>query len=149
MVRHLAGDPALLAELHAHPDRQDAAIEELLRLYAPNEGFARTATRPVELGGRAVAAEDRVVLLFPSANRDEAVFPDPDRFVLDRHPNRHLAFGNGPHKCLGERLARLELRVALAELVRRCATIEPAGAVTWSSWPEYGPTSVPVRLTPR
>jgi cytochrome P450 len=148
IVRHLAGDPALLDDLRAHPDRRDTAIEEFLRLYAPNEGFARTTTRPVELGGQAVAEGDRVVLLFPSANRDESVFPEPDRFVPDRRPNRHLAFGNGPHKCLGERLARLELRIGLDELLARCATIELAGPVAWSSWPEIGPTRLPVRVTP-
>jgi cytochrome P450 len=149
IVRHLAGDPELLAALRADPAAHDAAIEEFLRLYAPNEGFARTTTRPVSLGGREIGEGDRVVLLFPSANRDASVFPDPDRFVPDRKPNRHLAFGNGPHKCLGERLARMELRIALTELLARVATLELAGDVAWSAWPEYGPTRLPVTVTAR
>jgi cytochrome P450 len=146
IVHHLARHPTLVTGLKAHPEHREPAIEEFLRLHAPNEGFARTTTCPVELGGRPVAEGDRVVLLFPSANRDERVFADPDEFRLDRRPNRHLAFGNGPHKCLGERLARLELRVGLDELLARCSAVELTGEVTWSSWPEYGPTKVPVRL---
>ncbi|HLH70366.1 MAG TPA: cytochrome P450 [Candidatus Dormibacteraeota bacterium] len=144
-IRHLAerGDHQEL--LRRRPDLIPAAVEELLRLYSPNLGFARTATRDVELRGRRVRAGDVVALVYASGNRDETVFPDPDQLVLGR-PREHLAFGHGVHKCPGAPLARLEIQVALEELLRRTSSFELTGPVTWSRWPEYGPTSLPMRL---
>ncbi|HZV50932.1 MAG TPA: cytochrome P450 [Candidatus Dormibacteraeota bacterium] len=144
-IRHLAEQRDHQELLRTRPDLVPAAVEELLRLYSPNLGFARTATRDVEIRGRRVRAGEVVALVYASGNRDEAVFPDPDRFVLDR-PREHLAFGHGVHKCPGAPLARLEIRVGLEELLRRTSGFELAGPVTWSRWPEYGPTSLPVRL---
>ncbi|MFF2118539.1 cytochrome P450 [Kitasatospora sp. NPDC058184] len=83
------------------------------------EGFRRTATREVELGGRAIRRGDKVVVYHASANRDGVVFPDPDRFDVTRSPNDHVSFGYGPHFCLGAQLARLQLRSALRCLVER------------------------------
>jgi cytochrome P450 len=144
-IRHLAERRDHQELLRARPDLVPAAVEELLRLYSPNLGFARTATRDVELHGCRVRAGDVIALVYASGNRDETVFPDPDRFLLDR-PREHLAFGHGVHKCPGAPLARLEIRVALEELLRRTSGFELVGPVTWSRWPEYGPTSLPVRL---
>lgn len=146
-VRHLCEDQALQDTLRRRPDLVPAAIEELLRLHTPNIGFARTATRSTELAGRSIAAGERVALVYTSANRDPAEFPEPDRVVLDRTPNRHLAFGHGPHKCVGSALARLELRVFLETLLA-AGVLTAAGEPTWSHWPEHGPSSLPIHLIP-
>ena len=105
-VDHLARDPELQAQLRADPALIPAALEELLRLFAPNQGFARTATRDVEVRGRTIREGEMAALVLPSANRDPDVFDDPETFVLDRSPNPHLAFGHGPHKCAGAPMAR-------------------------------------------
>jgi cytochrome P450 len=81
--------------------------------------MARVATRDVELRNRAIRRGQKVLMWYPSANRDEDVFPEPDRFDVERTPNEHLAFGHGEHFCLGASLARLELRVMFEELLRR------------------------------
>jgi cholest-4-en-3-one 26-monooxygenase len=91
--------------------------------------FRRTATRDLTLRGQTIREGDKVVLWYPSANRDEEVFADPDRFDIDRSPNEHLAFGIGQHFCLGANLARLELRIIFEEIVRRLRHPELAGPV--------------------
>jgi cytochrome P450 family 142 subfamily A polypeptide 1 len=101
----------------------DLAVEELLRWVTPVISFTRTATRPDTLAGTELADGDRVLLLYQSANRDEAVFDRPDDLVLDRSPNPHLAFGIGPHFCLGANLARVEVKTVLQELFRRLPDI--------------------------
>ena len=115
-----------------------------MRLYAPNQGFARTATRDVEVRGRTIRAGEMAALVLPSANRDPDVFDDPERFVLDRSPNPHLAFGHGPHKCAGIAVARTELKVALEELLARTASFERAGEPEMLGWPVYGPETLPL-----
>jgi cytochrome P450 family 142 subfamily A polypeptide 1 len=96
------------------------AVEEMLRWVTPIQNMNRTATRDVELGGQSIRAGDRLLLLYPSGNRDEAVFADPDRFDIRRSPNEHMAFGGyGRHHCLGAQLARLELTVLFDELLSR------------------------------
>ena len=124
------------------------ALEEFLRLYTPYRGFARTCTQEVTLHGRTIRPREPVALVYASANRDEAVFPQPDRFILHR-PNiaEHLAFGRGPHHCVGTALARLELRLALEGLLATTSAIELAGVVTPTRMPEIGALSVPVRLS--
>lgn len=144
---HLARDPDLQRTLRTRPDRLPAAIEELLRLYAPYRVFARTATRDVELGGRLIRAGEPVTMLFPSANRDESVFSDPHRLDLDRRPNRHLAFGRGAHRCPGAAMARLEMVAALRALLDDTTHLALDGPVKMFNWLEFGPRSVPLRLT--
>ncbi len=100
-------------------DLLPSAIEEMLRWVSPIKNMARTATADVELEGQPIAAGDKLLLLYSSANRDEAVFEDPFRFDIGRSPNEHVAFGFGPHFCLGANLARLELRVVLEQLLDR------------------------------
>lgn len=107
--------------------RIPTAVEELLRWVTPVHYFRRTATREVTLRGRRIREGDRVVLSYTSANRDEEVFPEPDRFDPTRDPNPHLAFGWGEHFCLGAKLARLEARVFLEELFRRVRAVELDG----------------------
>jgi len=99
------------------PTRIPTAVEEMLRWVTPIQNMNRTATRDVSLRGRTIREGDKVLLLYPSANRDERVFADPFRFDVRRDPNPHLAFGIGAHFCLGASLARLELRVLFEELL--------------------------------
>jgi cytochrome P450 len=105
------------------------AAEEMLRWTTPVISFMRTATREVELGGTTVAAGEPVLMLYGSADRDESVFPNADRFDAGRDPNHHVAFGFGTHFCLGAALARLELRIVLEQMLDRYATVATAGPV--------------------
>ncbi len=137
----LAGDPALM----------ETGVEELLRWVSPIKNMSRTVTRDLELRGQQLHEGDQVMLFYPSANRDAAVFADADRFDVRRDPNPHLAFGFGPHFCLGASLARLELKVMFTEVLRRMPDL-----VLASDEPiEFrdsnfisGPESMPVRFTP-
>jgi cholest-4-en-3-one 26-monooxygenase len=110
----LRGDPGLVP----------GAVEEMLRWVSPVKSMGRTVTRPVGLGGRRLEAGDDVLLIYPSANRDEAVFDDPDRFDITRDPNDHLAFGIGSHFCLGAALARIELVCLFEALLERLPDLD-------------------------
>ncbi|MEO9248080.1 cytochrome P450 [Citricoccus nitrophenolicus] len=147
-VAHLATDLDLQAQLRAHPEDLPSAIEEMLRLHAPYRVFARTATRDTVIHGRAVAQDEPIALIFPSANRDETRFEDPDTFVLRRKQNSHLSFGRGSHKCPAATMGRLELLIALEELLARTETFSLAGDIVMMNWLEYGPRSVPLALRP-
>jgi cytochrome P450 len=138
-VDHLARDQGLQQTLRADPSLTPIALEELLRLYAPNQGFARTATRDIAIRGRTIEAGEMAALVLPSANRDPAIFDEPEAFILDRAPNPHLAFGHGPHKCPGASAARAELRIALDELLSRTVSFERVGEPEMLGWPVYGP----------
>ena len=127
----LLESPGELAKLRARPELLEPAIEEMLRWVTPIQNMNRTATRDVELGGQQIREGDRMLLLYPSGNRDERVFDDPFRFDIARSPNDHLAFGGyGRHHCLGAQLARLELRVLFEELLRRMPEIARAAPQT-------------------
>lgn len=126
------------------------AIEEVLRWTSTATHLVRTATTPVVIRDRQIAAGERVTLWNPSANRDEDVFTDPDRFDIRRQPNRHLALGAGEHFCLGSTLARAELRLLYAELLRQTEAVELDGTpVRLGSIVLNGFESIPVRLAPR
>jgi cytochrome P450 len=107
----------------------DTAVDEILRWTSPVIHFARTVTGDTELRGRRIAEGETVAMFYPSANRDEEVFADPDSFRVDRAPNPHLAFGIGEHFCLGANLARLEIRLIFEEMLRRLPDLELAGPV--------------------
>ncbi len=111
--------PEQFALLAAEPDRRQLGIEEMLRWVSPIKNMARTATRDVELHGRTIQEGQKLLLLYPSANRDERNFDDPERFDVTRTPNDHMAFGFGAHFCLGNRLARLELATMVDRLFER------------------------------
>ena len=111
----LLGHPGQLAKLLADPSLLPGAVEEMLRFMPPVVHFRRTATCAVELGGRDIGAGDKVVVFHVGANRDPAVFAEPDRFDIERSPNDHLTFGAGPHFCLGAHLARRQMSAMLAE----------------------------------
>ncbi len=140
--------PTALAELRADPGLLPGAVEEMLRWWTPVMVFRRTATRDVELGGQHIAAGDKIVVSFTSANRDPAVFTDPDVFDLRRSPNPHLSFGHGPHFCLGAQLARVQMRALFGQLLGRTRTLELTGepALLRSSF-QRGVKRLPVTWT--
>ncbi|MDG1958113.1 MAG: cytochrome P450 [Candidatus Binatia bacterium] len=117
-IRLLAEDPELADELRCEPTRIPAFIEEVLRLEPPFKFHYRSVRRACELGGFALEAGDRLMLLWAAANRDPAVYDEPEQLQLDRtHPRHHMSFGRGAHFCVGAHLARLEARVVLEELL--------------------------------
>jgi cytochrome P450 len=146
MVVHLAEHVDLQNQLRHDPKLIPAAIEELLRLYSPYRGFARTATRDVEIGGRKIKRGEPIALLFTSANRDEDAFANADQFDINRPANKHMAFGRGPHQCAGAPLARVELRIALEEILAQTGGFAVNGPLQMTRWPEYGPISVPIKM---
>jgi cytochrome P450 len=145
-------------ELIRHPDQQQllrddaglipTAVEEIVRYCNPLHYFRRTALVDTELGGAQIRAGDKVAMIYTSANRDESVFSDPQRFDVRRTPNPHLSFGVGAHFCLGAHLARLEIRVFLEELLATFPTLELAGEpVRIRSNLNNGYRHIPVRLS--
>jgi cholest-4-en-3-one 26-monooxygenase len=134
------------AKLLADPELIDSAVEEIIRWTSPVLTFVRTVTRPHTLHGVELAAGDRVLLLYQSANRDETVFDDPHAFRLDRpDPRAHVAFGGGPHVCPGASLARLEGRVALSVFLDRVAEITPVDPGAYEEVPvawAHGPRTL-------
>lgn len=145
MGHHEADRARLAGDLSLMP----TAVEEFLRYLAP-VSVARTATRDTEIGGQRIAEGEKLLLVFPSANRDESEFPDADRVVLDRDPNRHMAFGIGIHRCLGMHLARTEIRAALEEVLTRLPDyrIVDESLVRWSAGHVRGIRSLPITFTP-
>jgi cytochrome P450 len=136
--------------LSAEPTLLHSAVEEVLRWTSTATHIMRTTTRPVTILGRQIRAGERVTLWNPSANRDESVFDNPDRFIVDRNPNRHVALGTGEHFCLGGTLGRAELRLVYEELLRNTEQIELDGTpVRLSSIVVNGLEHLPVRLVPR
>jgi hypothetical protein len=140
--------PEQLLRLQQEPALLDSAIEEILRWTSPSRHFMRTATQDISVRGQIIRAGESVAIFFPSGNRDEAVFTDSDRFRIDRIPNPHIAFGWGPHFCLGQALARMELRALFGALLPRLRgaslTAPPRRA---QSVFLTGFTSLPVALT--
>jgi cytochrome P450 len=128
----LIENPQAYAALRADPGLLPTAIEEMVRWTSPSPSKRRTATRPATLGGHRIEPGQKVLVWEGSANRDAAVFTDPDRFDIARKPNPHLGFGQGVHYCLGANLARLELRVIFEELLGRFSTVQLAAPVEWT-----------------
>jgi cytochrome P450 len=143
-------DPSLAELLRSRPELLPAAVEELLRLDPPFVAVARTATCDVELGGQRIAAGQRVLVYWASANRDEDEFPCPHVFDAARSSNRHLTFGAGPHRCAGSNLARMNLRVAVEELLARLHDIRldpAAGPVRYHQVLNRSPEAVHITFT--
>ena len=144
---HLATHPDDLERLVNEPELMPFAIEEFLRFYAPVT-MARLVKHDMDYLGVPMKEYDWILLGFPAANRDPAVFPDADKFLIDRLENRHLAFGLGIHRCAGSNLARLELRVAIEEFIKRYPHFEVADsqAVTFAQGQVRGPRNLPFRV---
>jgi len=144
---HLASHAADRARLIEKPALMESAVEELLRAYSPVT-MARLVASDHEMAGTTFKAGQMVMLPFAAANRDPEVFENPDMVILDRSKNRHVAFGFGRHRCIGAGLARMEIRVALEEWLKRFASFrrDYARPVVWSKGPVRGPRTVPLLL---
>jgi cytochrome P450 len=142
---HLAKTPADRERLVAEPALMQSAVEELLRAYSPVT-MAREVMKETVISGCPVKPGNMVLLSFPAANRDPAVFPDADKVLIDRKENRHAAFGLGIHRCVGSNLARMEMTVALEEWLKRIPDfgLDPAGQVKWSEGTVRGPRQLPM-----
>ncbi|WP_020421905.1 cytochrome P450 [Amycolatopsis sp. ATCC 39116] len=128
-VLALVQNPGEYRRLRADPSLLPSAVEEMLRWHPPVLTFRRTAAVDTELGGQRIAAGDKVVVYFASAHYDERQFPDPYRFDVSRTPNDHLAFGQGPHLCLGAHFGRLQMRVFFREFLRMLPEVRLDGEV--------------------
>lgn len=148
MAVHLARHPEHHNALRADPSLILDATEELLRLYTPYRGFARTARADTQIAGCPIKAGDPVAVVFTSANRDGEVFPDPHSYRLDRPARDLLTFGRGPHMCPGAPLARLLLREVLLQFTAKITRFEQISPIEMTRWPEYGPLSVSFRVAP-
>ncbi|WP_407147520.1 cytochrome P450 [Bradyrhizobium sp. ORS 86] len=142
---HLAKTPADRERLVAEPALIPTAIEEFLRAYSPVT-MAREVMKETTISGCPVKAGNMVLLSFPAANRDPAMFPEADKVIIDRKENRHAAFGLGIHRCVGSNLARMEMIVAIEEWLKRLPDfrLDPAGKVTWSEGTVRGPRQLPI-----
>jgi cytochrome P450 len=143
--------PEAVARLRAEAGKlMPAAVDELLRFQSPVIHMRRTAVQDTVLGDTSIAAGDKVVMYYGAANRDPAMFDEPDELVLERTPNEHVAFGAaGPHYCLGSHFGRIEATEMMSQLLTRFGDLVLAGETTWlASNFISGPTHVPVRFTP-
>ena len=140
-----------LARLRAATELLPSAIEEVLRYRSPLQWMPRATRRAVEMHGQVIPAQKLVLPMIGSANRDPKQFPDAGRFDITRDPNPHIAFGHGVHACLGAPLARLEARIALADILERLDGLELAGDEPWEprkALSVLGPSRLPIRFTP-
>ncbi|GIQ76166.1 cytochrome P450 [Bradyrhizobium sp. RD5-C2] len=143
----LARDPAEFAKVKANPELIPGLVDESIRWMTPVKHFMRSATADTELGGRKIAKGDWLMLCYASGNRDEDVFEEPDRFRSDRKPNRHVAFGYGAHLCLGQYLAKLEMRILFEELLPHLKSLSLDGEVKMTqAYFVSGPKKLPIRF---
>lgn len=150
-MNNLINNPDQLALLQERPDLIPWAVEEFLRYASPVYHFRRTATKDVELNGVHIKAGQKVVPWFASGNRDETMFENPNSFDVTRNPNEHMTFGRGgPHMCLGNALARIELRVMFEDLIGRVDRVERTGDIDYlRSNFVHGIKRMPVKVTLR
>ena len=143
----LAADPAQFAAVKADPSKIPTLIDEAIRFTTPVKTFMRSATEDTELGGRQIKKGDWLMLCYASGNRDETVFDAADTFKADRSPNKQLAFGYGAHLCLGQHLAKMEMRILFEELLPRLKSVSLAAEPKLSEGVFVnGPKSVPIRF---
>ena len=141
-------NPDQLVRLREEPELLDTAIDEMLRWTSPVRHFMRTAVQDTQIGPKDILTGQSVALFFNSGNRDRAVFPDANSFRVNRSHNPHIAFGRGPHFCMGHQLARMEMRAIFSELLQRIENIKLIGKARRAhSTFMTGITSLPVRCT--
>lgn len=144
----LAENPREFEKVKRDPSLLPSLVDEAIRWMTPVKHFMRSATADTEIAGRPIAKGDWLMLCYASGNRDEEVFGEPYVFRVDRKPNRHLSFGYGAHLCLGQHLAKMEMRILFEELLPHLASLELSGEpeLTQASFVN-GPKSVPIRFT--
>lgn len=143
----LAEHPDEFAKVKADPSLIPGLVDESIRWITPVKTFMRTATDAAEIGGRKLAQDDWLMLCYASGNRDEEIFEDPNAFRVDRKPNKHLAFGYGAHLCLGQHLAKMEMRILWEEMLPRLQSLELAGVPKQSQAVFVnGPKTLPIRF---
>lgn len=143
----LAENPGELKKLKADPSLIPGLVDESIRWMTPVKTFMRTVTEDTEFAGQALKKDDWLMLCYASGNRDEAVFEDPESFRVDRKPNKHLAFGYGAHLCLGQHLAKMEMRILWEELIPHLESLELAGEPAMSEAVFVnGPKRLPIRF---
>ena len=145
-VCYLIDHPEAVTRLAAEPKIWGSAMEEFVRWSTPVTGLARTTRYDTEVAGCPIPAGAHVMLLYGSGNRDERAFPDPDEVILDRFPNRHLAFGMGPHRCAGSHLAKAQMRLTIKRMLPSLGDwcIEDPAKIRWSAGSTRGMSSVPL-----
>jgi cytochrome P450 len=150
MMIRFCRQPEIPALLREKPELITDAVEELLRLDGPFIAIGRTATHDTDVAGHDIKKGEKVIIYWASANRDDAEFGDPDTFDLDRASNRHIAFGAGPHRCAGSNLARMNLRIALEELLPRLTdlALQPGAEIEFHSTFNRAPRAVPITYSP-
>ncbi|MFZ4452663.1 cytochrome P450 [Salibacterium aidingense] len=147
MFAYLAKDQELQEQLRQDPSLLPAALEELFRMFTPYRGMARTPKEDVEIGGYTIKKDEPIALNYASANRDEDVFPEPDKFILNRpNINEHIAFGEGPHNCAGAPLARKMMHISIEEFLKRTENFEFNGEIEMTRWAEWGVLSLPLSV---
>jgi cytochrome P450 len=143
----LARNPAEFAKVKANPALIETFVEEAVRWVSPAKMTMRQASQDVEICGRRIRKGEHVGLAWASGSRDEDVFEDPFTFKADRRPNRLMGFGFGPHVCVGQHLARLEMRLLFEELFKRLESVELNGPFqSICSFQVSGPKSIPIRF---
>lgn len=148
LADHLARNPELQESLRDSPDGLPGAIDEILRIHSPLVSNRRVTTRPVVLGGRSIGAGERITIFWASANRDEAVFDDPEEYRPEHNAPHNVLYGRGIHVCPGAGLARLELRVALKALLAGTRRIRSVpGPPDYATYPASGFRTLPLRIT--
>jgi cytochrome P450 len=147
ICKHLSEDKELQNQLRSMPELIPAAIEEFVRLYSPYRGFSRTTSKDVEIHGQLITPGNPITMTYAAANRDPSVFPEPDKFILNR-PNiaAHLGFGRGRHQCVGKPLAKLAMQTALRVLLRSTKDFEVVGDLEYARMPEIGVVSCPLQF---
>lgn len=148
MIWQLARNPGALDTLREEPQLIPGTINEVVRLASPIRGFTRFAAEDFQLGDAVIPKGDRVLVLFASANHDEAHYPDPERFDIRRNPADHVGWGYGPHLCVGMHLARLEMEILLRELVRQVSHIDAGKPVPATNNVLQGFRTLPAPLIP-
>jgi cytochrome P450 len=150
-MNNLIQNPDQLRFLQENPDKIEWAVEEFLRFASPVYHFRRTATKDVELNGVQIKTGQKVVPWFASGNRDETIFENPNRMDVTRNPNEHMTFGRGgPHMCLGNALARIELKIMFEDLIQRVDSVEVDGEIDYlRSNVGHGIKRMPVKVNLR
>lgn len=148
LAHYLAQHPELQGQLRAQPSLLPTAIDEILRIYGPLVANRRVTTCPVEIGGKKLAAGERISLNWIAANRDSRVVDNPDTFRLDRDPSKNLLYGAGVHICPGAPLAQMEMRVCMEELLQRTRHIQPVAGKppTNAKYPASGFATLPLQI---